>query len=173
MLDSVASRRPSNTVLQGTTTSVAMLPRLLAAEDDGRWADVMEFFFSGEVDTLFAEFWRSTSRSVESRLTAAPVFATTAPRSAKDRDHPHDPAPGLAGGPPRTTVFQRKQAAVDYRTWIDSETETNERERLLTKNLVEATSDVTRKERAGFSGAARVVDVLHALGFTREDVERA
>jgi hypothetical protein len=136
----------------------------------------MNFFFSGELDTLVGEVYRGVRNSVEASLKAALGTRDYGPAVKTIAIIPMILRPEWQDGHRERRLFKRKEGVADYRTWIDFQRfrdgDELERRRLLTKNLVEAITDVARKAGKGFSGDALVEDVLNVLSFTREDIER-
>jgi hypothetical protein len=85
--------------------------------------------------------------------------------------------PEWQAGHQERRLFQRKQGAADYRTWIDFEkmrTGPDElRERLLLKNIVEAVADLSRKAGKGFAGERLIEEMLFLFGVTRSELDAA
>jgi hypothetical protein len=75
--------------------------------------------------------------------------------------------PERRAGHKERRLWQRREAAADYRTWIDFDRflagDAHERERLLVANLLAAVRDVQRKAGPGLDGDALVADILAAL----------
>ena len=134
----------------------------------------MRFFISGELDQAVAEEWRSVALDLERTLNG----------SLQDRDY--GPAikkialisvimgPGWSLEIPDRRLFQRKQAAADYRTRIDFEAfrsgSLEKRRRLIVENLINAVADLSRKAGREFDGQRLVGDILRVCGYSPEDV---
>ena len=128
----------------------------------------MRFFFSGEIDALVSDAWRSVSRPLEKRLNAALGERDYGPAVREFALIPMIMRPEWQKDfYKERRLWQRREAAVDYRTWIDFERfmagDAQERERLLVENLLAAVRDVQRKAGKGLDGDALIADILRTV----------
>ena len=124
----------------------------------------IRFFFSGEIDILVADSWRSVAYPLERRLNDALGQRSYGPAVGTFALIPIIQRPEWQDGIKERRLFQRREAAADYRTQIDFQQFTDgndrERERLIVANLIAAVRDVSRKAGKGFDGDALVADIL-------------
>ena len=134
----------------------------------------MKFWLSGELDHRIADAFPTIRSRVESRLNA----------QCEERDYgdavteiaiiPMILGPEFLQGKSERRLWQRKQRAADYRTFIDFETfrgaNDTQRERLLVMNTVNAVLHLQRKVGKQFRGVDLVADILAEFGLVPEDV---
>ena len=134
----------------------------------------MKFFFSGEIDVLVADHWRRVAYPMEKRLNEA----------LSERDYgsalkeigliPMIFRSEWRGMYRERRLFKRKEAAADYRTWIEFDDymkgDDVQRQRLVARNLLDAISDLSRKAGKAFRADDLRVDVLKTLNLTVDDV---
>jgi hypothetical protein len=136
----------------------------------------MKFFFSGELDADVADVYRPIRRSVERALIEGLASRDYGPAVREIAIIPMILRPEYLVHFRERRLLKRREAVADYRTTIEFgrflEGDERERTRLLTRNLVEAITDLTRKVGKTFEGDRLIADVLEILAFTREDIER-
>lgn len=128
----------------------------------------MRFFFSGEIDALVSDAWRNVSRPLEKRLNAALGERDYGPAVSEFALIPMIMRPDWQKDfYKERRRWKRREAAADYRTWIDFERfmagDAQERERLLVENLLAAVRDVQRKAGTGLDGDALIADILRTV----------
>jgi hypothetical protein len=137
----------------------------------------MRFFLSAEVDVAVHEHVRRVQNGIEAKLNEFLADREYGPMLKKIAIIPMILRPEWQAGHRERRLFQRKQGAADYRTWIDYEkmrTGPDElRERLLLKNIAEAVADLSRKAGKGFAGERLIEEMLSLFGVTRSQVDSA
>jgi hypothetical protein len=137
----------------------------------------MKFFFSGELDAVVADAYRPIRNAVERALTDGLGTRDYGSAVREIAIIPMILRPEFLEDLEERRFLRRREGVAEYRTTINLgrflDGDERERTRLLTRNLVEAITDLTRKAGKTFQGDRLIVDVLEVLAFTREEVERA
>jgi hypothetical protein len=137
----------------------------------------MKFFFSGEIDALVGDHWRRVAYPMEKRLNEALGERDYGSVLQKIGLIPIILRPELRDSFRERRLFQRKEAAADYRTRIEFDdymkADDSKRERLVARNLLDAIRDLARKAGKAFRADDLCDDVLRTLNLTPDDVAPA
>ena len=137
----------------------------------------MQFFLSGELETQVASDWMRVSNRVEKKLNEFFLDRDYGPAIHEIGIIPMILHPERQHNRRERRLFQRKQKAADYRTWIDFEKvkagSDELREKLLLKNILEAVTDLARKAGKAFTGERLIEDMLALFQVSRQEIESA
>lgn len=135
----------------------------------------MQFFISGELDTMVADAWSEVRGPLEASLNEALRDREYGPALDHIGIIPMCLRPEWQRNRPERRLFQRKQRNADYRTTVDFEKILNGshdiRRKLLVKNIILAVEDLQRKARGKFAGDRLVADILAICELSRADID--
>lgn len=134
----------------------------------------MEFFLSGEIDTLAADAWRAARGPVEKRLNAALGTRDYGPAIYRIALIPMINRPEWISLRKERRLFKRSERWADYRTSIDFHAfmggDAHRRECLIAANLVDAIKDIGRKAGKALDADRLIADVLTTLDLSPTDI---